>query len=98
MNRQQPRKGTLGRKRVEFRLDRPRAQAVSVAGDFNQWDFEAHPMRRNKNGVWTKVAMVFSGRYEYRFYADGQWCNDPGNPQKCANGFGSQNDIIVVPP
>jgi len=48
--------------------------------------------------VWTKVVMVFPGRYEYRYFADGQWCNDPVNPHKCANGFGSQNDIIVVSP
>jgi len=95
---QPPRKSAAGRRRVEFRLDRPLAQAVSLAGDFNRWNTRSHPMRRNADGVWTKVVMVFPGRYEYRYFADGQWCNDPVNPHKCANGFGSQNDIIVVSP
>jgi hypothetical protein len=29
---------------------------------------------------------------------DGRWCNDPGNPVKCPNCFGTQNDVIVVSP
>ena len=87
---------TAGRRRIEFRLDRPKAKVVSVAGDFNGWDTKAHPMRQNKDGVWTKAVMVFPGRYEYRFFADDQWCNDPRSASKCANCYGTQNDYIVV--
>jgi 1,4-alpha-glucan branching enzyme len=98
MARQPTAKRKRGRRRVEFRLDRPAAQAVGLAGDFNRWDPKAHPMRRNPADVRTKVVMVFPGRHEYRFYAEGQWCNDPANPATCANCFGTQNDVIVVSP
>lgn len=30
----------------------PAAKAVSLIGDFNGWDREAHPMARGDNGVW----------------------------------------------
>ncbi len=30
----------------------PAARAVSLIGDFNGWDREAHPMTRGDNGVW----------------------------------------------
>ncbi|HTX54379.1 MAG TPA: isoamylase early set domain-containing protein [Candidatus Baltobacteraceae bacterium] len=98
MGRQQVKKGKIGRRRVQFRLFHPEAQTVSVAGDFNQWDIAANPMRRSKNGTWTKVMMMQPGRYEYRFYADGRWYNDPANALKCANGFGSQNDVLIALP
>ena len=98
MSRQASIKGTAKKIRVEFRLDRPNVKAVSIAGDFNHWDIEAHPMQQDKHGVWTKAVMVSPGRYEYRFFADGQWCNDPGSSAKCLNCFGSQNDFIVVSP
>jgi len=91
-------KGTAGRRRVEFRLDRPGAKAVSLAGDFNGWNPKAHPMRRDDRGVWTRAVMVAPGRYEYRFYADGQWCNDPRSSAKCPDCFGTQNDFSVVSP
>ena len=91
-------KGTANKIRVKFRLDRPHAKAVSIAGDFNHWDTEIHPMHQDKHGVWTKAIMVSPGRYEYRFFADGQWCNGPAKSAKCKNCFGSQNDFIVVSP
>jgi 1,4-alpha-glucan branching enzyme len=97
MNEQTTDKTTLRRRRTVFRFDRPAAKAVSVAGDFNGWDVEVHPMRREPSGVWIKIMFLRPGRYEYRFYADGRWCNDPGSSAKCANCYGTQNDYMVVP-
>lgn len=39
---------------VRFALWAPHAQAVSVVGDFNQWDATAHPMKRSEygDGIW----------------------------------------------
>jgi 1,4-alpha-glucan branching enzyme len=43
-------KGTDG---VRFAVWAPHAIAVSVAGDFNDWDGSLHPMKRiNNSGVW----------------------------------------------
>lgn len=85
-------------RRIEFRLEGPNAQEVCLVGDFNGWDLKAHPMRKNKKGLWTKTITVFHGRYEYRFYADGQWLNDPNNPLRCDNCFGTENSVLVVLP
>ena len=35
-----------------FRVWAPRAQAVSVVGDFNFWDVNAHPMHKITDGIW----------------------------------------------
>ena len=37
-----------------FRVWAPRAQAVSVVGDFNFWDTQAHPMERREDGIWER--------------------------------------------
>ena len=86
-----------GRK-IEFMLEVPNAQAVCLVGDFNGWDLKAHPMRKDEKGLWTKAITVSPGRYEYRFYADGQWLNDPNNPLRCGNCFGTENNVLIVLP
>lgn len=30
----------------------PEAQALSLVGDFNNWDENAHPMQKKENGIW----------------------------------------------
>jgi 1,4-alpha-glucan branching enzyme len=37
---------------VRFAVWAPNAEAVTVAGDFNDWDIRRHPMRRRNGGVW----------------------------------------------
>ena len=42
-----------GSKGVNFSVWAPNAASVCVIGDFNQWDYIRHPMRRvSKTGVW----------------------------------------------
>ena len=56
-----------------FAVWAPGASAVSVLGAFNDWDPDAHPMRRRRGGVWEKrVRGVQSGQhYKYRIARDG---------------------------
>ena len=37
---------------VRFAVWAPNAEAVSVTGDFNEWDSRRHPMRSRESGVW----------------------------------------------
>jgi 1,4-alpha-glucan branching enzyme len=65
--------------RVTFVLpaDEP-AGAVSVVGDFNDWNPFAHPLRRRGNGSRSAVARVPAGStLHFRYLADGGlWFDD----------------------
>jgi 1,4-alpha-glucan branching enzyme len=89
-------KTNIADRSIEFRLEGLSAREVSIVGDFNQWEPEVHRMRQDKGGVWTQTVTLSPGRYEYRIYADGQWFNDPKNPLRCANCYGSENNVLVV--
>ena len=84
------------RRRVVFTLDASQAKEVFLAGDFNDWKKEKHPLKKNAKGIWEKIAMLFPGRYEYKFVIAGQWKRDTENPQTCLNCFGSRNSVISV--
>jgi hypothetical protein len=79
---------------IEFVLEMPKAQKVILMGDFNQWNPKKHLMRKDENGVWRTTVRVYPDRYEYRFWADGEWCNDPRNTLRCPNCFGSENTLL----
>ena len=90
-----------GKKRITFKLDVPEAAHVSVAGNFNDWDIDSHPLRMNgkkgsPEGAWQKAMYLEPGTYEYRFIVDGIWCDDPGCTQFSDNNFGSRNGLIRV--
>jgi hypothetical protein len=38
------------------------------------WNPEADQMRKDKNGIWTKVKMLSHGNNEYKFWVDGERC------------------------
>lgn len=81
------------KKRVYFRLDAPGAKTVEVLGTFNDW--EARPLKKQKDGSWSTWTNLSPGRYEYRFKVDGQWQNAP-DAETVANEYGSENSVVVV--
>ena len=83
-------------KRVQFEFPAPEANEVYVAGDFNNWDAVAHPMKKDKKGLWKTTVSLKPGRYEYRFLKDGNWENDPACSCCVPNEFGSQNCVRIV--
>ena len=73
------------------------AESLVVVGDFNNWDENATPMQRRKDGVWTKSLRLDPGRYQFRYLADGHiWHNDPAADAYEPSGFGEDNSIVVV--
>ena len=81
---------------IPFAFPAPAARQVSLAGDFNNWDPKAMPMRKGADGVWHLNVTLTPGRHEYRFYADGVWQDDPAAQQRTANGMGSENCVKTV--
>jgi 1,4-alpha-glucan branching enzyme len=74
----------------------PTAKAVSVAGEFNRWSVNANPMQKDDSGIWTTSVQLKSGRYQYKFVVDGNWKEDPTNPESADDGLGGKNSVKVV--
>ena len=83
-------------KKVQFEFPASEAQEVYLAGDFNNWDASANPMKKDKKGIWKISLSLKPGRYEYRFLVDGNWVNDPACCDCVPNEFGSQNCVRIV--
>ena len=81
---------------TQFAFQSPTARQVSLAGEFNNWDTKAGPMHKGPDGVWHLSVALKPGRYEYRFLADGVWCDNPAAEQKAANSLGTENCVRVV--
>ncbi len=82
--------------RTEFTISAPQAKAVFLSGDFNEWSTSSHPLRQVRDGKWKISLSLIPGQYQYRFWVDGEWQNDPGNPECIANPFGSSKCLRVV--
>jgi 1,4-alpha-glucan branching enzyme len=83
-------------KKIQFSFKADPAREVSLVGEFNNWDPDADPMKRDGNGTWTKTKMLSPGNIEYKFWVDGQWIEDPENLRVCPNCFGTQNNVAKV--
>jgi 1,4-alpha-glucan branching enzyme len=86
------------KKKVGFRfqLISPEAKAVYLAGDFNEWDIKATPMEKDSSGCWQAEVDLAPGVYEYRYYVDGAWQDDPEAPSSVPNPFGSRNCVLSI--
>jgi 1,4-alpha-glucan branching enzyme len=81
---------------TQFTFQAPTNRQVSLAGDFNDWDTRAAPMEKGPDGCWRLSVPLWPGRYEYRFYADGVWQDDPNAQQRAANALGTENCVRLV--
>lgn len=73
-------------------------EKLYLVGDFNDWDQQAQPMRRNREGDWATTLDLEPGRqYEYRYRADERtWHNDPKADAYVRNPYGSQNSLVIT--
>jgi len=83
-------------KNVSFQLSAPEANTVALAGDFNGWDVNSLPLKKGKLGTWKTSIKLKPGRYEYRFWVNGEWWDDPHAQERVSNPFGGYNSIKVV--
>lgn len=82
--------------KTKFTLSAPQARNVFIAGDFNQWNMFAHPLKQDNKGIWKILLPLVPGQYEYRFIVDGEWQNDTNCSSFVENPFGTLNCIKIV--
>jgi hypothetical protein len=88
--------------RVTFWLPKdaaPDATSVAVAGSFNDWSLDRHPLKRLKNGDFQLALELEAGReFEFRFVIDGVRWESAWNADKyvwCDHAQ-CENSVIVT--
>jgi len=83
---------------VQFR--NAEARDVRIAGDFNGWVPDKGVRTRSEEAggerVWTKILELSPGTYQYRYVVDGDWREDPSNPNRAPGRVGERNSLLVV--
>jgi hypothetical protein len=64
------------KRNILFSLPRPRAKAVFIIGDFNDWKEQAMTKKDNK---WQLSVALEPGSYKYMFVVDKKQMRDPNN-------------------
>jgi 1,4-alpha-glucan branching enzyme len=83
-------------KPVPFVCLAPEAQAVHIAGDFNDWDPTAHPMKRMPDGAWRVELPLNHGHHHYLFLVDGKPTLDPRAQGVARNEKNEKVSLIAV--
>lgn len=84
-------------RRVALTLEHPSAREIYVAGDFNDWSISAqHALKRTAEGHWAAELALPPGQYRYKFIVDGQWIEDPRNPHRTPNTFGTSDSLLII--
>jgi alpha-amylase/alpha-mannosidase (GH57 family) len=81
---------------IRFTFEAPDANEVYVAGEFNGWSPTADLMTKGDDGIWRIILPVGPGRYEYKFVVDGNWQEDPQNPDSVPDPYGGSNSVLNV--
>jgi hypothetical protein len=85
-----------GPRTVEFVLRTAADSAVTLVGDFNDWNPRATPLHPGSDGVWTVTVPLRPGRYRYTFIVDGSWRQDPAAPRALEDDFGTPTSVITI--
>lgn len=84
--------------KLVFLFHDDRAERVSLAGDFNDWDPARTNLVREASGVWrAEMEPPPPGRYRYKFVIDGQrWVDDPSNGLQEPDHYGGLNSVLNI--
>lgn len=75
------------------------AKEVKVLGEFNNWEWNAGVSMKSKNGKFTAVVELETGKaYQFRYQMDNQkWENDWNADNYIPTPFGVENSVVIVP-
>ena len=74
------------------------AGSAVLVGDFNNWDKDALPMKKAKNGTWKAKVKLEAGReYQYRYLLnDSEWQNDQAADDYAVHPYGGENSVVAT--
>jgi 1,4-alpha-glucan branching enzyme len=81
---------------VNFICHATKAAAVSVVGDFNDWNPAAHPMKHMPDRSWLLTVNLKHGHHRYAFLVDGVLSLDPHAQGITRNDKGERVSLVPV--
>ncbi|WP_139959638.1 isoamylase early set domain-containing protein [Flavicella sediminum] len=82
--------------KVTFEVAAKEASNVSVVGDFNEWDAEAAPLKKLKNGNFKGILPFEKGAsYEFKYVIDGAYVNDENSDSFKFNEFANAENGVL---
>ncbi len=69
---------------------------ISVFGNFNGWNRSDLYLKKGEDGIYYGTYNFDPGKYEYKFYVDGNEYLDQFNRDSIANGIGGFNSFLVI--
>ena len=85
--------------RVTFELPKEvNAKKASLCGEFNDWNQEANPMEKRKDGRWSvTISLKTNKDYRFKYLLDnGRWENDWNADGYLSNSLGTEDSLIRV--
>jgi len=76
-----------------------KAEKIYIVGEFNDWNVNATPMKKLKNGKFTATLDLSTGKeYQFRYLVnDSEWENDWKADKYVPNTYGDcENSVVVV--
>ena len=83
-------------KPVNFYCVAPDAGQVFLIGDFNDWETNSHPMKRQSGGTWLLEIPLGHGYHHYQFLVDGKPTLDPRAYGTARNLLGEKVSLLAV--
>jgi 1,4-alpha-glucan branching enzyme len=72
------------------------AEQAVVVGEFNNWDVNATPMKRKKDGTFAAALNLETGKeYRFKYFLDNaRWENDANPDPLVPNTFGTHDSLL----
>ena len=84
-------------KQVQFEISSEPGSQVYLAGTFNDWNPNAHPLNGKPDSEhFTTTVFIPVGTHEYKFVVNGVWRVDPNCAAWVPNDQGSLNSVVHV--
>lgn len=84
--------------KVTFTVPAEEAKSVAVVGSFNEWNVEAMPLKKLKNGSFKGTVDLESGNsYEFKYVVDGEYINEEAADSFAWSDFaGADNSVLSL--